>query len=236
MARLYDGYRVDHLVGFFRTYSRRLGETIGDFAPEVEAQQRAQGERILRLFIETGAQVTAEDLGLIPDFVRESLTRLHVPGYKVLRWERDWHRKGQPLLPPASFPPVSVATTSTHDIEPLALWWELLDDDERASLLGTLDVAGLPATGFNTTIRDGLLAQAYDAGSDLLLLPIQDVFGWPDRINTPATVGDQNWTWKLPLGVEALSTDAEALERADALHALAISTGRVSSSIDGRRA
>ena len=26
MARLYDGYRVDHLVGFFRTYSRRLGE------------------------------------------------------------------------------------------------------------------------------------------------------------------------------------------------------------------
>jgi 4-alpha-glucanotransferase len=84
MARLYDGYRVDHLVGFFRTYSRRLGETIGDFAPEVEAQQRAQGERILKLFVETGAQVTAEDLGLIPDFVRESLTRLRVPGYKVL--------------------------------------------------------------------------------------------------------------------------------------------------------
>ena len=26
MARLYDGYRVDHLVGFFRTYSRRIGE------------------------------------------------------------------------------------------------------------------------------------------------------------------------------------------------------------------
>ena len=25
MARLYDGYRVDHLVGFFRTYSRRAG-------------------------------------------------------------------------------------------------------------------------------------------------------------------------------------------------------------------
>ena len=27
MARLYDGYRVDHLVGFFRTYSRGRGET-----------------------------------------------------------------------------------------------------------------------------------------------------------------------------------------------------------------
>ena len=76
-------------------------------------------------------------------------------------------------------------------------------------------------------IRDALLTQAYGSGSDLLLLPIQDIFGWPDRVNTPATVGEQNWTWKLPLSVEALSADAEALERADALRTLAISTDRV---------
>ena len=66
-------------------------------------------------------------------------------------------------------------------------------------------------------VRDRLLTQAYGSGSDLLLLPIQDIFGWPDRVNTPATVGEQNWTWKLPLSVEALATDAEALERADAI-------------------
>ena len=59
---------------------------------------------------------------------------MQVPGYKVLRWERDWHRPGQPLLDPATFPAVSVATTSTHDIEPLAVWWEMLDDRERAAL------------------------------------------------------------------------------------------------------
>ncbi len=27
---------------------------------------------------------------------------------------------------------------------------------------------------------------------------MQDVFGWRDRINQPATVGDGNWTWRLP--------------------------------------
>ena len=32
-ASLYDGYRVDHLVGFFRTYSREAGETLGGFDP-----------------------------------------------------------------------------------------------------------------------------------------------------------------------------------------------------------
>ena len=229
MARLYDGYRVDHLVGFYRTYSRRLGETLGDFDPADEAGQRRQGERILQLFLATDAQVTAEDLGLIPDFVRASLARLQVPGYKVLRWERDWHRAGQPMLDPAAFPAVSVTTTSTHDIEPLARWWELLDDRERATLLGAIGLPRLPVAGFGPAIRDGLLRQAYGAGSDLLLLPIQDVFGWSDRVNTPATVGDRNWTWKLPLTVEELSIDAHALERADALHALARSTGRVDS-------
>jgi len=227
MARLYDGYRVDHLVGFFRTYSRRLGEVLGDFDPEDEMEQRRQGERILQLFIGTDVQVTAEDLGLIPDFVRASLARLQVPGYKVLRWERDWHRAGQPLIDPATFPAVSVATTSTHDIEPLALWWGMLDDRERAALLGALGLPRLPGVGFGPAIRDGLLTQAYGSGSDLLLLPIQDVFGWPDRVNTPATVGEQNWTWKLPLSVEALSTDPEALERADALHRLATDSGRL---------
>ena len=179
------------------------------------------------MFIGTDAQVTAEDLGLIPDFVRASLARLQVPGYKVLRWERDWHRAGQPMLDPATFPAVSVATTSTHDIEPLAVWWGMLEERERTALLGSLDLPRLPDVGFGPDVRDALLTQAYGSGSDLLLLPIQDVFGWADRVNTPATVGEQNWTWKLPLGVEALSTDADALERADALRALAISTGRI---------
>ena len=227
MASLYDGYRVDHLVGFFRTYSRPLGEIVGSFDPDDEAQQRTQGERILQLFVATGAQVTAEDLGLIPDFVRASLTRLGIPGYKVLRWERDWHRPGQPWLDPTTFPAASVATTSTHDIEPLALWWDRLDDRERATMLDALGLPRLPDAGFAPAIRDALLDQAYDAGSDLLLLPIQDVFGWSDRVNTPATVGEQNWTWKLPLSVETLSTDPEALERADALHALATGTRRL---------
>jgi 4-alpha-glucanotransferase len=227
MARLYDGYRVDHLVGFFRTYSRGPGETRGEFDPDDEADQRAQGERILRLFVGTDAQVTAEDLGLIPDFVRASLARMQVPGYKVLRWERDWHRAGQPMLDPATFPAVSVATTSTHDIEPLAVWWGMLEERERTALLGSLDLPRLPDVGFGPDVRDALLTQAYGSGSDLLLLPIQDVFGWADRVNTPATVGEQNWTWKLPLSVESLSADADALERADALRALAISTGRI---------
>ena len=42
---------------------------------------------------EPGAEIIAEDLGIVPDFVRESLARLGVPGYKVFRWERHWHER-----------------------------------------------------------------------------------------------------------------------------------------------
>jgi 4-alpha-glucanotransferase len=228
MARLYDGYRVDHLVGFFRTYSRALGEPLGDFDPESIEDQQAQGERILRLLIETGAQVTAEDLGSIPDFVRASLATLGVPGYKVLRWERDWHTPGQPFLLPSSYPRVSVATTSTHDIEPLVLWWEAIDEDERVEMLRALEWQAPVPAACDARLHEALLKYACIAGSDLLLLPIQDIFGWPDRINVPATVGEHNWTWKVPLTVEALESDARAREAADRLHALLAHSGRIS--------
>ena len=33
---------------------------------------------------------------------------------------------------------------------------------------------------------------------------MQDLFGWRDRINVPGTVGDDNWTWRLPWPVDRL--------------------------------
>lgn len=231
MSRLFDGYRVDHLVGFFRTYSRPADSTHGEFEPADEAAQIAQGERILRLFVDSGAQVTAEDLGSIPDFVRESLARLGVPGYKVLRWERRWKEPGQPFIHPASYPEVSAAATSTHDIEPLALWWETADREERIAFARILpapseartpdEIASLPFEALHLP----LLRLAYQSGSDLLLLPIQDAFGWSERVNLPGTVGDHNWTWRLPYAVEELTERAG--DTADTLHGLASESHRI---------
>ena len=59
-----------------------------------------------------------------------------------------------------------------------------------------------------------------------LFLPAQDVFGWPDRINAPATIGDWNWTWRLPWPVDRLSEAPAAIERAAFCQALARATGR----------
>ena len=64
-------------------------------------------------------------------------------------------------------------------------------------------------------MREALLDVLFASGSDLLILPIQDVFGWFDRINIPATVGEHNWTWRLPAPVDRLSEERFAGEAAD---------------------
>jgi 4-alpha-glucanotransferase len=227
-ADLYDGYRVDHLVGFFRTYVRERDGS-ASFVPAVEADQIAQGARLLTLFTETGTRVTAEDLGVIPDFVRETLARFGVPGYKVLRWEREWNAPGQPFRDPRAYPPASVATTGTHDTETVAEWWDDAPEGEREQL-ASLDVlrdagltAGEPASD---RVRDAFLTALFASGSDLMIVPMQDVFGWRDRINTPALVSDTNWCWRLPWPVDALQREPVTLERARFLRALAERWGR----------
>jgi len=66
----------------------------------------------------------------------------------------------------------------------------------------------------------------YASGSDLVIVPIHDVFGWRDRVNTPALISDKNWTWRLPWPVEDLARDAQATERAGFMRKLAAAYGR----------
>ena len=217
-ADLYDGYRVDHLVGFYRTYGnpKRGGEPF--FTPPDESSQLALGERLMAIFREPGSEIIAEDLGTVPDFVRDSLARLAVPGFCVLRWERQWHDEGQPFREPTAYPHVSVATSGTHDTEPLATWWDNAPPDERAKvgalqamqrIAGGADIASAPFD----QVRDVLLEALFASGSDLLLLPVQDVFGWRDRINEPAKVDSGNWTFRLPWPVDVLDEVPDARER-----------------------
>jgi 4-alpha-glucanotransferase len=198
--------------------------------PSDEPSQIAQGERLLTLFGSTGARVIAEDLGVIPKFVRETLKRTGIPGYKVLRWEREWDEKRQPFRDPVAYPPMSVATSGTHDTETLAEWWDAAPGEER-SAIATLDAlrrAGCdPAAPFGEDTRDAILRLLFQSGSAIALLPIQDVFGWRDRINTPAVISDQNWCWRLPWPVEDLLKQPQARERAAFLRALSEESGRV---------
>jgi 4-alpha-glucanotransferase len=229
-ADLFDGYRVDHLVGFYRTFGRPRSGGEPFFTPAAEPEQTALGERVLGILREPGAEIIAEDLGTVPDFVRASLQRIAVPGFRVFRWERFWHDPGQPFRDPVDYPAISVATSGTHDTEPVADWWDAVDADERRQVEAVPTIQRLGGIGdrrFDERVRDVLLEALYASGSDLVLCPIQDVFGWRDRINEPATVDDHNWTFQLPWVTDRLTEVPEAAERGETLRALAGQYGRV---------
>ena len=209
-VELYDGFRVDHLVGFYRTYVRPFDGRKPYFIPADEPSQIELGETVMRILTETGADVSGEDLGTVPAFVRQSIARLGIPGYKVLRWEP---------ADPTLYPPLSVAMTGTHDTDPLAAWWETLTPEERARFSSDT----IP---FDAAVRDRIIARMYNAGSNLVLLPIQDVFGWRDRVNLPATIGEANWTYALPWPCDTLAAQPEAADCADRLARWSYQTGR----------
>ena len=57
---------------------------------------------------------------------------------------------------------------------------------------------------FDDRLRDALLRTLFASGSNLVVVPVQDIFGWRDRINTPAVVDDVNWRWRMPWPVDQL--------------------------------
>ena len=227
-ADLFDAFRVDHLVGFYRTYIRDRHKR-GFFSPPDEPTQIAQGEALMTLLRRHGTCILAEDLGVVPDFVRESQARMGVPGLKVMRWERYWSIEGQPFRDPRSFPDCSVAISGTHDTESMADWWDGAGEAERraAGEIPSLREAGVDIReGFTQATRDALISALFHAGSAFVLLPIQDLFGWRERVNTPSVVSHDNWTWRLPYPVESLMSDPAAMERASFTSALSEASGR----------
>jgi 4-alpha-glucanotransferase len=219
MASLYGSYRIDHVVGLYRTYLFPADGSPARFTPAEEPDQIANGEQVLGLF-SRGARVIAEDLGVVPPFIRTSLDQLAIPGYRVQRWEKNWHGEGQPFTDPAVWPAVSVATTGTHDTDAVADWFDGLAAAERAQLLELPELEALKARAperFDDGVRDALLELLYGAGSDLVLLPFQDAFGHRERINVPGTVTDRNWTYRLPTTLSRLAADTSSRERLQAL-------------------
>jgi 4-alpha-glucanotransferase len=215
-AELFDGFRLDHLVGLYRTYMRPLDKSQPPFfAPPDEPTQVTLGEKLVSLYRDTGAEVIAEDLGTVPDFVRASLRRLGVPGFKVVRWERRWETRREPFIDPAKYEEASVATTGTHDTEPMITWWENAPAVERKAVLRLPTMKRLRSDSGSE--MDTLLRALLHARSRLTIIPLQDVFGWDDRVNVPALITADNWSWMVRWRVDRLLDIPEARDRAAVL-------------------
>ena len=80
------------------------------------------------------------------------------------------------------------------------------------ALLTPEDLTAIDDAGLPNAVREALLETLFASGSNRLILPIGDIFGWRARINQPATVSDLNWTWRLPWPSDRMSTEPVAMQ------------------------
>ncbi|MEO8187651.1 MAG: 4-alpha-glucanotransferase, partial [Burkholderiaceae bacterium] len=181
--------------------------------------------------------VIGEDLGTVPDYVREAMSSNAILSYRVLLFEREANGE---FKAPAAYPAEALVTASTHDLPTLAGWWAGDDIELRAAhgllaasddriaqsaerqqdrrrLLGALERARLLPSGTDidaaSKTMDPPLARAVQAflgatPSRLQLVQLEDVIGVRDQANLPGTIDSHpNWRRKLALPLERWPTD-----------------------------
>lgn len=185
-----------------------------------EAMWKAQAEKLLAMITSaTDMLPCAEDLGDIPPCVPEVLREFSIYGLKVMRWEREWDKEGQPFKDIHSYPENSVATTSVHDSSTFRAWWEHEEGPEAFCksffpAQGEETSAEIKPGAYNPETAEKLLTLLSETSSKLFIPPIQDWLSLapdfyaenPDseRINIPGSVTQFNWTYRIPVSSEDL--------------------------------
>lgn len=211
--KLFHLYRLDHIVGLFRIWGIPEGKKPieGHFVPRDRSKWRHQGEVQLKIFLETTDMLpVGEDLGIIPHETKETMAEYGIPGTKVIRWERDW-KGDHHFIPYRNYPAISMTTVSTHDSDPLKLWWEKHPEDAKAfaqfkhwhytpSLSNEHQIEILRDSHTTPSLLHINLLQEY-----LSLFP--DLIrnqGEEDRINVPGTISNLNWSLRYLPSIETL--------------------------------
>lgn len=198
---------------------------------EAEELWAKNGRHLLgTLASKVGMLPCAEDLGSVPDCVPRVLGELGILGLRVFRWTRRWNEGGQPFVPIADYPELSVACPSVHDSSSLREWWEFEADKElvwrfAADSLGR-DIGHCPDRLGPDHVALLLELIAHSA-SRFAVYPIQDLIALSDtsrpadpkleRINVPGTVGLGNWSYRMPVSITELLSDKDMKARAKSL-------------------
>jgi len=219
--------RIDHVMALFRLFwiPRGLPASTGAYV-------HYPAEELLAILalesVRATALVIGEDLGTVPDGVRDRLGAAGVLSYRVFYFERTGSGAWKP---PASYPVQSLAVVTTHDLPTLSGYWENADIEIRATLglflseqaritmlaerhmekawmLAALKSEGLLPAGVSddpaqTPVMTKELAEAihqYLARTPawMVLANVEDVIGTHAQTNVPGTV-DQHPNWRRKL-------------------------------------
>jgi 4-alpha-glucanotransferase len=233
--RYYGALRLDHVMSLFRLWWVAAG-----LSPTEGAYVHYPLQKLLTVLALESARnaclIVGEDLGVVPDEIREAMPEFGVYHYKVLLFEKQ----GGQFRRPDEFVRRALATLTTHDMPTLRSFWEgrdivlrhklkLYPSDEieaqvalergrdRAALLAALDGERLkparpasPGEAFTPELAQALHLYLARTKTALVALQIEDLLGMEDPVNVPGTDREYpNWQRKLTSDLE------DMLDRAD---------------------
>lgn len=209
--------RIDHILGFERAFWVPDG-----FAGAYVPMPREGMLAVARIeAARAGAVIVGEDLGVIPDGLREALDNSGVLGCRVAMFERDW--EGDRSFQPTWAYPLSVmASFNSHDL-PLWRAWRTGHEIEWRQKLGQLDaeqskqaqaerardVAQFDhASGDDSGSVEGLVDFLARSTAALVSVQLEDLLKMEHQPNLPGTVFEHpNWRYRLSKSGEALAKD-----------------------------
>lgn len=152
------------------------------------------------------AKIIAEDLGFLTQKVHKLREKSGYPGMKVLQFAFDSREESDYL--PYRYNRDCVVYTGTHDNETTFGWFGQAAPEDIAfafSYLGTKD---------RHKATDAMIRTALSSVANLAVVPLQDYLhlDCEARINTPATVGGNNWCWRVLPGMLTEKLSGHILE------------------------
>jgi len=216
--------RIDHILGFARQFwvpagaEGRSGAYVRFPAEALIAIAAIESHRHRCLVI-------GEDLGTVPEGLREQLAAANIFSYRVLWFERD----GLNFAPPSHYPRKALACLASHDL-PTFKGWQVGRDIAIEQELGLLDGAEvktrlaarqeevtLLARAMNLAAasaeEQAAAAHGYVASSpaQVMLIQADDLAGETDPLNVPGTDKERpNWRRRLRVNVEQIANSVLA--------------------------
>lgn len=122
--------RIDHAVALFHAFWIPTG-----FTGQDGGYVNYPAEALLAILaIEShtnSCMVIGEDLGTVPQWVKETLNSWHILSYKIMGFERQ---ADGAYLPPSQYPEMALVTAATHDLPTLQSFWQGIDITLRYEL------------------------------------------------------------------------------------------------------
>ncbi|MBQ3135617.1 MAG: 4-alpha-glucanotransferase [Oscillospiraceae bacterium] len=188
-AKLYDAVRIDHFRAFHNYWAVPAdAETAatGQWLP-------GPGRKLLDALQEAAPELEliAEDLGDLDAGALEFVSTCGVPGMRVLVFA--FTPGAESAFLPHNCGENCVVYTGTHDTPTFVQWLTEADAETAAYARAYLRLREEEGLGW------GGICGAWGTRAYLAIAPMQDVLGLgaDARMNTPGTIGDHNWSWRV---------------------------------------